>query len=98
MKLVTDLESNGFVLNPCDPCVTNKVINGNQMTVCWHVDDLKVSHIDPEEITKFGDWLSTTYGVSAATHQGKVHNYLGIIFDFTDKGRVAINMTKYINL
>ena len=66
------------------------------MTVCWHVNDLKVSHIDPEEITKFGDWLSTTYGVSAATHQGKVHNYLGIIFDFTEKGKVAINMIKYV--
>ncbi len=28
------------------------------MTVCWHMNDLKVSHVDPKEITKFGDWLS----------------------------------------
>jgi hypothetical protein len=41
-KLVADLESIGFVLNPFDPFVANKVINGNQMTVCWHVDDPKV--------------------------------------------------------
>jgi hypothetical protein len=41
-KLVADLESDGFVLNPYDLCVANKVVDGKQMTVCWHVDDLKV--------------------------------------------------------
>ena len=54
-KLVQDLESNLFILNSYDPCVANKTINGKQMTVYWHVDDLKVSHIDPNEITKFGN-------------------------------------------
>ena len=33
-KLISDLESNSFVLNPYDPCVANKMINGKQMTVC----------------------------------------------------------------
>jgi hypothetical protein len=66
------------------------------MTVCWHVDDQNVSHIDPEEITKFGNWLSTTYGVSIAIHQGKVHGYLVMIFDFSEKGKVAINVIKFI--
>jgi hypothetical protein len=70
-KLVADLESTGFIINPYDPCIANKVINGEQMTVCWHVDDLKVSHMEPAEVTKFGDWLSKTYGVSVATHLGK---------------------------
>jgi hypothetical protein len=66
------------------------------MTACWHVNDLKVSHIDLDSITKFGNWLSMTYKVSVATLRGKVHNYLGKIFDFTEKGKVAINMIKYI--
>ena len=39
-KLVADLESDGLVLNPYDSCVANKVVNGKQMMVCWHVDDL----------------------------------------------------------
>ena len=95
-KLVADLESTGFVINPYDPCVANKVINGEQMTVCWHVDDLKVSHIEPAEVTKFGDWLSKTYGVSVATHRGKVHDYLGMIVDFSEKGKVMVNMIEYI--
>jgi hypothetical protein len=42
--LVGDLTNTGFVLNPYDPCVANKVIGGQQMTVIWHVDNLKVSH------------------------------------------------------
>jgi hypothetical protein len=47
-KLVADLENNGFVINPYPyhPCVANKIVNETQMTVCWHVDDLKVSHVD----------------------------------------------------
>ena len=43
----------GFEVNPYDPCVANKDINGSQMTVTWHVDDLKVSHKDPGEVTQF---------------------------------------------
>ena len=46
-KLVANLESIGFKLNPYDPCVANKEVNGTQMMVCWHVDDLKVSHTTP---------------------------------------------------
>ena len=33
-KLVADLESDGFVLNPYDSCVANNFVNGKQMTVC----------------------------------------------------------------
>ena len=40
-KLVGDLEAYGFKINPYDPCVANMDINGSQMTVVWHVDDLK---------------------------------------------------------
>ena len=41
---VTRLKSMGFQLNPNDPCVTNMVITGKQCTICWYVDDLKISH------------------------------------------------------
>jgi hypothetical protein len=95
-KLVSNLESTGFKVNPFDPCVANATVNGTQMTICWHMDDLKVSHVDQKEVTKFGEWLSKTYGVSVATHRGKVHDYLGMIFDFSEKGKVMINMIKYI--
>ncbi len=56
-KLVADLTSLGFELNPYDPCVANKIINGKQIMVCWHVDDLFVGHDDPNVVTTFLDWL-----------------------------------------
>jgi hypothetical protein len=76
--------------------VANKVVNRKQMTVCWHVDDLKVLHCDPNQVTIFGDWLSKKYGVAVAAHQGKVHNYLDMIFNFLAKGKVIVTMMEYI--
>ena len=33
-----------FKINPNDPCVANKTVNGKQCTIIWYVDDLK-SHM-----------------------------------------------------
>jgi hypothetical protein len=41
-KSLTDIQ---FTINPYDPCVANKILDGKQMTICWHVDDLKASHV-----------------------------------------------------
>ena len=41
---VHDIMAIGFKLNPYDPCVANKIVHGKQLTIAWHVDDLKVSH------------------------------------------------------
>jgi hypothetical protein len=43
-KFRTNLEDNGFVFNPYDPCVANKKVQGSQQTILFHVDDLKSSH------------------------------------------------------
>ena len=58
-KLVVTLESDGFVLNPYDSYVANKVVDGKQMTVYWQVDNLKVSHCDPAQVTIFREWPPT---------------------------------------
>jgi len=39
------LISEGYELNPYDSCVANKIVNGTQCTVLWHVDDLKLLHV-----------------------------------------------------
>ena len=44
--LVGHLKSEGFAPNPYNHCVMNKMVDGKQCTVLWHVDDLKISHID----------------------------------------------------
>jgi hypothetical protein len=52
--------------------------------------------MDPKENTRFGDWLSETYSLMVMAHQVAVYDYLGMIFDFSVKGKVMINMIKYI--
>ena len=95
-KLRSDLEDNGFIVNPYDPCVANKDVNGKQMTVIWHVDDLKVSHVDENENSKFAEWMKTIYGEKLTVHRGKIHDYLGMDMDWSKNGKVTISMIKYL--
>ena len=44
------LEKLGFVLNPYDPRVANKVIDDKQCTICWNVDDTKILHVDSKVV------------------------------------------------
>jgi hypothetical protein len=39
-KFKKDIEQINFVLNPYEPCVANRMINGHQHTIKWHVDDI----------------------------------------------------------
>ena len=94
-KLRADLEHEGFVINPYDPCVANKMINGAQMTITWHVDDLKISHVDPWEVTKMIKWFGKIYG-NIKVSRGKVHNYLGMQLDYRHKGEVRMSMKDYV--
>ena len=61
LKLKKDLESVRFVLNPYGPCIANKVIGGKQMTICWHVDNIKASHKSSKVVDKFIQWLKDKY-------------------------------------
>jgi hypothetical protein len=86
-KLVSELRSMGFIINPYDPCVTNKIVNGNQLTLQWHIDDLMISHVNVMAINKFLWELKAIYGNSLAESMGKQHDYLGMIFNFSSKMR-----------
>jgi len=81
-KLVGELEDMGFVLNPYDPCVANRDIEGSQQTVTWHVDDLKVSHKSLAVNTQTIKELTKIYGPGITVSRGKVHDYLGMDLDW----------------
>ena len=98
-KFQGDLEEIGFIFNPYDPCIGNRIVKKKQQTIRFHVDDITSSHVDPKVNNKFLQWLEKKYrqiGQVKST-RGKVHNYLGIKFDFPTKGKVIIDMTKYMN-
>ena len=60
-KLVGDFEGIGFKVNLYDACVANAVIKVQQLKICWHVEDLKVSHADKKQVSKMIRWLSKKY-------------------------------------
>ena len=81
-KLRSELEDHGFTVNPYDPCVANKMINGEQMTVTWHVDDLKISHMDSNEVTKCIEHFKKIYGNRICNSPWKSTRLFGNGFGF----------------
>ena len=67
----------GFKLNPYDPCVANNMVNGEHMSICWHVDDLTMFYPEEDVLTEFIDYMKGIYG-ELSVLQGDVHDYLGI--------------------
>ena len=94
-KLAGELVDMGFEINPYDPSVANKIVDGTQMTVTWHVNDLKVSDKDPAEVSKFLLSMAKIYGPGITVTRGKVHPYLGMDFDYSTPQPVKVSMIKY---
>ena len=97
-KFVSDLEKEGFKLNPHDPCVANEMVNGEQLTLTWHVDDVKASHEEKKVIDEFVEWIGTKYEdvTPVKPSRGKVHDYLAMILDCTTPGVVKMDMTRCV--
>jgi hypothetical protein len=60
-KFVKSLVKQGFKLNPYDGCVTNKIVKGKQITMCFHVDDCKLSHEHSKVVDENIKWLRAKY-------------------------------------
>lgn len=97
-QISSDLISLGYEINPYDWCVANKIIDGEQHTVGWHVDDFILTHKNSKVNDQLIDWLSNKYGNLAplTVHRGGVHEYLGMNLDFTKAGKVTVKMSDYI--
>ncbi|EJK60825.1 hypothetical protein THAOC_18763, partial [Thalassiosira oceanica] len=95
-KMVADLTADGFTLNPYDPCVANKMINGKQMTIGWHVDDCKVSHVEEAEVDKLIARFRDMYGEGLAVQNGPYLDYLGTHIHYPGDGTVQFSQIPYI--
>jgi Reverse transcriptase (RNA-dependent DNA polymerase) len=86
-KLTSKLQEWGFHINSYNQCVANKTINKKQCTIIWHVDDLKISHIDPEVLSQVIKQLTEVFGIGTPlmVNRGKVHDYLGMNLDFSQE-------------
>ena len=87
-------------MNNYDSCVVNKVVQGSQLTVVWHVDDLKVSHKSQDVVDEFICDMEHEFGKESplSVSKGKQHNYLGMDLDYKQAGVVVISMESYIDM
>ena len=90
-KLVGDVEAYGFRINTYNPCVANNMIGGKQLTLFWHVDDLKISCVDAKDLTKMIQWLESEYGEMHGSC-GKRLNYLGVWLDYSIPKEVRVSI------
>ena len=98
-KFTKQLTEWGFTVNPYDWCVANKMVSGSQLTITWHVDDLKISHVDKEVLEDLLKQLNGTFGKDEplTVHRGKKHDYLGMWLDYSLDGKVQVQMFDYID-
>jgi hypothetical protein len=84
------LVSWGFEIHPYDWRLANKMVNGKQCTILWHVNDVKISHVDATVTTKVIKQIKNEFGKGAPLTI--IHDHLGMTLDYSEKGKVNIKM------
>jgi hypothetical protein len=98
-KLSKQLVDWGYEPNCYDRCTFNKMIEGNQITIQFHVDDLKISYMKQSVIDSVLDDLNKEFGTpkkQLAATTGVIHDYLGITIDYSERDRVKFTMYDYL--
>ena len=94
----------GFNINPYEPCVANKIIDGQQMTICYCVYACKLSHRRSKVNDQMIKWLRQEYesiledrSGKMTVSRGKVHKYLGMTLDYNVRGQVQITIIDFLD-
>ena len=94
--LKKNLLSFGFIPNPYEPCIFNKLSDdGKQVTITIYVDDVKISCTDPSVVDNVLDFLKKVYK-TISIQRGKQLEYLGMRLNYEEKGKVKIDMINMI--
>jgi len=88
------LQDNGFEINPFDPCVFQRKIDKGYTYITLYVDDLLIVSDDKIEVDSTIEYLRKTYH-DITVKRGKIHDCLGMRFDFSKPGEVFVSMTKF---
>jgi len=90
----TTLKEMGFVINQYDYCVANADIDGSQCTICWYVDDNKISHKAKKVVDQVIAEIEKRYGKMSQT-RGSEHEFLEMVIKF-EGGKLEIDMSKHV--
>jgi hypothetical protein len=80
--------------------MVNNIVDGKQLTVAWHVNDIKISHVATGVVDDLIADLDSEFGKETPLSKlwGKVHDYLGMTLDFSAWGQVTVTMIDYIKM
>ena len=93
-----DRKKQVFTFNPYNACVTKKIVNKKEHTVRFHMKDLIYNHVDRKVNDNFLICLNKIYETHGEVKStcGTVHDYLGMTFDFSEKGKVKVDMIDHM--
>ena len=98
------LDRKKFIKNIYYPCVWNKIIDGKQCTIFFHVDDCMISHVNSKVTNNTIAWLRQEYksiftdgSGRMKVARGRVHIYSGMTLDFTVDKVVKVTMVSYVS-
>ena len=87
-KLSGQLYDWDYEQNPYDPCIFNKTVNGKQLTIQFHVNDLKCLHLKQKALDDLVKDLNNVFWTSKkelTETKGEIQEYLGLTIDFSGK-------------
>ena len=89
------LKDNGYAApNPTDPCVWNKVVGGDQITIVIYVDDLAISCRNKVEVHKATDMVKSKF-IDIKVKESNEMSYLGMNLKIDNDG-IQLSMESYI--
>jgi hypothetical protein len=88
--------ADGFNCSSHDECVFIKHVEGILIVIAVYVDDIILQSECQDLINSVIDLLRTNFH-EIKVNRGKTHQYLGMMFDYNNPGKVIIKMTGYIN-
>jgi hypothetical protein len=84
-----------FDINPFDPCIFQRKSGDIWTYITLYVDDIMIVSDEISLVDEVIDKLTVKYK-DLTVHRGKIHDYLGMKFDFSKEGEVFISMESYI--
>ena len=94
-KILKCMDSQGFYLNLYDPCVVNKMVNGDQMSIFWQVDDLNILQVYEKEVLRIIEWMKIMYDEDIMVAQRNKHEYLVIDINLSIPLKVMVTMVDF---
>jgi hypothetical protein len=95
-KLVSTLHDLQFIPSPVDPCVLNKSVDGAQLTLAVHVDDIYMTHVSSEALSRVADQIGSKFSGYKVQNTPTIP-HLGLQICRHSNGSFTVDMLRYTN-